>query len=406
MMIRKGIIILLTLFLSGCGIVQGQEMSKDYDFNEKHTYGITSEITASINLLGYDLTKAVDDETNLMVSPLSLSAALAILANGTAGTSQEEVLNLLNVEDSKELNDYFNQLMSDYDAVEKEDGKVVLANSCWLNKDFQAQEHFVEILKSDLNSDVYSVDFNKKSTSGDMNHWVDDKTEGLIKKIVDQTKNDDVAYLINALYFESQWINDFYEQGTKKKEFHLLDGSIEQVDMMYQNAHMYYAENENLQIVSKKYNYGEMVIVLPKDDFEDFFKNMSGETIEKLIDERTNEEVKLSLPKFKFDKDYDITEVIKVLGVKGVFNEAISDFSPMVTSDLPIVLSKAKQSVAIEVDEKGTKAAAVTALDVVATCAMPVDEPKVVVCDRPFMFMIKDHNGINMFHGVVYNPNN
>jgi len=263
------------------------------------------------NLFGINLFKEVlnaeEPEENVMISPLSVSLALAMTYNGADGDTKEAMektleLNGLTVD---EINENYKMLI---DALASVDPKVLMsiANSIWYKQTFKVEQDFIDINQNYFYAEVSPLDFNDPDAVTTINNWVGNKTNDKITEILDAIPADAVMYLINAIYFKGIWKYEFDESDTEEKPFYLSDGTTKDVPMMVQEGTFNYFSNDILQAVEMPYGAGNysMVILLPKygktpDDIIDL---LSNENWNKWLSEFYEaEKVHIHLPKFKFE---------------------------------------------------------------------------------------------------------
>lgn len=356
-----------------------------------------------------------DKNINQLVSPMSLTYALAMLQNGASGETRNQILDILNYKEPLD-NSVYNEVMNVFNYLETSTPNempkaiVKIGNALWLRKDLTPVQSFVDTLKSKYDADVYQSDFTSLETVDIMNKWVEDHTNGLLKKTFENFESSTVAVLVNTLYFKGNWKKEFSESMTTEMPFELNDGIKKDVDMMRNESYYPYIETESAQILSMDYYGGlRMLVYLPKENLNEFFSDSVGQSI-MLSGENAgfnSAKVAVYFPKFDFQSNNNLNEILKVMGMTLPFNEEKADFSEMIV-DLEgnVFINKIIQNTRIIVDETGTEAAAVTAVEMEATSAMPeVEEPIEFKCDHPFIIVIQDPlTGVNLFMGIVNDP--
>lgn len=370
------------------------------------------------NQTGFEVFKIIYDKNqnvNQLMSPISLSYALAMVQNGAAGETQSQILSTLNYDGSLD-NSAYNEVINIYNHMEassseENPGAILnIANSLWVREDLTPEQPFVDILKSDYDSEVYTADFTSAETVDSMNKWVEDKTRGLLKDTFKAFDPETVAALINTLYFKGNWSSEFAESATSKMPFELGDGSKVDVDMMKNMGYYPYRETDTAQIISMGY-HGDlhMLVYLPKEHLDAFFTDDLAQKIMLGIEEDEFESAKIDLyfPKFDFETNNNLKEILISMGMTLPFDRSNADFSKLVVApEGNVFINNIFQNARIIVDEKGTEAAAVTVIEMVAESALPEpDEPIEFKCDHPFILVIQDSiTGANLFMGVVNNP--
>ncbi|MBF6598084.1 MAG: serpin family protein [Fermentimonas sp.] len=353
--------------------------------------------------------ESADEDKSFMISPLSLSMALAMTMNGAEGetkSAMQETLNL-NGYTSDEINNYYKKLREALLATDPST-QLSIANSIWTNQNVVIKDEFVKKNREFFNSTIHSVNFSDSKTADLINSWASDNTNGLIKKVIETTKPEDLMYLLNAIYFKGIWISEFNKNNTHKKPFILEDGSTVNVDMMSQTDKFNYKYDENLQLVELPYGNGafSMLVLLPKEeknllDIAGTLSNSGYWT--KLKSGLQEHEVELYIPKFKTEYSKKLNNLLTNMGMGLAFTNN-ANFSGM--SDIPAKIDFVKQDTYISVDEVGTEAAAVTTVGMVIT-SMPSQPQKVVFnANKPFIYVIQENStGSILFMGIVKNFN-
>jgi serpin B len=421
-------ILVISLLLSSCSSTiqnESKVVTPEVDFEEKTFENVRREIStgAKENMLrsnqtGYKVFEIIytkDQNVNHLVSPISLAYALAMVQNGASGETQSQILDVLNYEETLN-NDDFNEVANVFNQMEESSNGerpnaiVKIANSLWVREDLKPIQVFVNSLKAKYDAKVYRSDFTSPKTVETMNKWVEDETSGLLKDTFKSFDPLTVAVLINTLYFKGNWRKEFNESSTSKMPFELKNGTKKDVDMMQTQDYFSYMTTDSAQILSMEYYGGlEMIVYLPKDTIESFFSDVQGQKVMINNDKSDMSSVKTEVyfPKFDFQANNDLKEILKTMGMVLPFEEEKSDFSEMI--DVPeanVFINNIFQNARIIVDEEGTEAAAVTVIEMEATSARPEpDKPIVFKCDRPFVLVIQDSiTGANLFMGVVNDP--
>lgn len=367
------------------------------------------EITADNMLTSIKLFDVISrDKENSMFSPLSLNMALGLIAEGAGGGSKTALDAYLGTDDYSGFADGYMQIVesqynykSDYDSGWK--NVFEIANSFWANKDLPFNEDYKSRLTEKFKAEVRNIDFgNKTNALGEINGWVNEKTHKMIPSIINDYDPDIAAVLINTIYFESAWVDEWWINEDVKQPFTLPDGTTKDIPLMRNGGDSYY-ENDNATAFSCRYRNGLRFIgILPKQTGDFTIESLDIPSL--LESESYDYDVAASMPRLEFESDFPLTETLRSFGLSEIFEEGRADFSGI--SSVPMYVSKVLQKTKLELDENGTKAAAVTAVLMNAECAMPIErEKKEVTLDRPFAFMIYDsaENQI-VFLGKVTNP--
>ena len=351
-------------------------------------------------------------DKNYMFSPLSVKMALALAANGAEGDTKNEILNTLGIKNLDEFNALSKDLIKRYS---KTDVLCLnIANSIWINKDKTKQNFsndFKSLATEYYNADVKTVD--NKNAAGDINAWVKDKTNGKIPQIIDNADNF-WAMLINAIYFKGAWENEFSTYLTKPDEFTNADGTKTQTDFMNKTSWIPYAETKSAKIIELPYKnrvdkFSDSGEYIGTDSFDDIDVSMylmladSGINTEQELHVAINGKsfertyTKLSMPKFKIEYSDRLNDTLKNIGIQTAFNTKTARFEKMFDSG-NMWFTDTIHKTFISVDEKGTEAAAVTAIGMAGASLPP--EPIELKFNKPFYFAIRDNtSGEILFMG-------
>lgn len=405
-------IVLLILLQTGCGTMtdeDGLAIASNVDYG-KDDY---QKINSANNELGFHLLSKVDSDEhgNIFISPTSLLMALSMVYNGADGKTKVEIAKALQAEgiDVEDLNKANASLMSMLHD-RSEDIELNVANSIWLNDYFHVQDHFKTNTEDYFNAMIQEVDIHDNKTPDTINDWVKKSTNGKIKAIVDSPLDQNiVSFLINAIYFNGNWTHEFKEELTENRPFYLEDGSVKDVPAMTLNEKLAYMENDYIQAVTLPYGEGEdmsMNVILPKENtsLEEVMSLLNNESWEVWKEEFTPQEGTIMMPKFQLEYETILNESLEKLGMKTAFQERTANFSKMIQEDESIWISQVKQKTFIDVNEKGTEAAAATSVEVKITSA-PIEKPFIMEVNRPFLILITDHSTDTiLFIGSIYNP--
>lgn len=232
----------------------------------------------------------------------------------------------------------------------------------------------------------------------------------MIDEIVEKPLSQDLlTYIINALYFNGTWTYEFDENATYDAPFFMTDGEKE-VPFMTLDEDFTYLETDEFQAIKLPYSEGEMnmQIFLPKEDesIDDLVEDMTTKTWDKWQSDFESEvEGRVLLPKFKLEYETILNEPLQQLGIEQAFQQGQANFSRMVDGTPPLHISEVKQKTAIEVDEKGTEAAAATSVAIEMMSTPIEDESFTMNINRPFLFAIYDEEIEHaIFLGVINEP--
>ena len=349
---------------------------------------------------------AEDKGENIFISPLSMLLALAMTYNGAlgeTGLAMGEALEFSGL-DLQELNSGFRDLTI---AIENADSDIdmSIANSIWLRDGFKPEEDFVERNKKYYSSEVEELDFSAPDAVATINGWISDATRGKIEKMLSEIPADVIMYLINAIYFKGNWTHEFDESLTVDEDFNLLDGSSKKVSMMVQRRDFMYFEGDNFS--SARLPYGQdkmaMYIILPDAGIgvDAVIESLDGDRWNKITGSFSEIEVNIHMPRFKMEYGIKLLNTaLSTLGM-GVAFSPEADFSGIAPD---IFISRVLHKAVIEVNEKGSEAAAATVVEMVES-AMPEVKTAEFIVDRPFFFVISDdRSGTVLFMGKVVEP--
>ena len=376
---------------------------QDKEFEPVYLTKSEQEIGQASNQFGFDVYHKIYEGKDMLISPLSLSLALSMAANGAEGTTAEEMLSTLGFagKEKADMNNYYRKMVT---ALLEADPKTTfeVANSIWADEKIGVKKSFTDVTKEFFASEVYPADFKTQATVNAINKWCSEKTHGKIPTIMSEPDPYLVMALINALYFKGEWSFEFNDK-TKKEDFSDLNGTKAKVDMMSAEEKLLYAEKDGYAMVRLPYGNGafSMDVILPPKgkDFGDAVKTFNAGTLSDLTYGLSNAIVNLKLPKFTFEYSTSLVSTLQALGMKQAFTPT-ADFSAMAEKSL--MISTVLQKTFIDVNEKGTEAAAVTFIGMVATSVGPAPEPRRVdfFADRPFLFMIRENStGAILFIG-------
>ena len=344
-------------------------------------------------------------DQNLLVSPVSVALALGLTAGGAKGETLAQFEKVLGRGLTlNEMNTFFKALTQKLEESDKVE--INVANSAWLRDNaITVNKDFLDFAEENFDADVYNEPFNNK-TAKKINDWVDDNTDGMIKKIIDEISPDTVMYLINALAFDAQWQREYTDTSDFFK-FINCAGEYETVTGMF-SKEARYIEDENTTGFIKNYKGGEygFAVFLPNEDvsINDYVADITGEKLMNMLSSAQTVSVDAKLPKFTFEYSANLNDTLKAMGLTDAFNSSTADLSGLGSSEKGnLYIGKVLHKTFIEVAEKGTKAAAVTAVQVDAESAyMEPENIKRVTVNRPFVFAIIDtETNVPLFMGTV-----
>lgn len=398
--------------LGSCGTGTDKEPndSNDDKTSDSNDY---KEMIQPNNELGFTLMGLVepDDNHNIFISPTSLLMALSMVYNGADGETKAEIASALQVEGIAidQLNEANASLLERLNK-NTDEMNIRVANSIWLNEMYEFQDTFRENNESFYQAKIEEIDVTNNESVHVMNNWIKNATNEKITEIVEAPLHSDlITILINAIYFKGNWKYAFSEELTEEKEFHLADGTTEMVPfMVMQEKELSYMENDQFQKVVLPYGKDEemrMHIFLPKEgnNLQEFRQTLTRPNWEKWDAEMRKEKGALLLPKFQLEYEVQLNEVLKTLGMNRAFGSE-ANFKKMIKGDTPVWIDTVKQKTFIDVNEKGTEAAAATSVQVV-TESFTDEVPFRMEVNRPFFIAIQDNvSEAILFMGEVAFP--
>ena len=348
-----------------------------------------------------DMLSAEASGKNIVFSPTSLNFALGMIAEGAKGETKEILDDYLGTNDfAAYAKDYLDKIKA-YNTEDESYGyqsKVKIADAVWVDKGLTLQEKFKNMVSDSFGAEVEAVDFSAAEKTCDViNSWCDKNTEGLIPKIItpDLINDNTGLCLTNSLYFESGWSGEPWNVSDTEESF----GKKEKTKYMTCTGDRYY-ENDKATAFGRDYANGLSFIGILPNDEGDF--NLEELDIGGLLKSNPEyDEVDCKMPKLNFETSTVLNDMLSSMGLDNLFSSN-SDFSGIADQNVNVdtILQKTK----LELDENGTKAAAVTAVTMECMSAAVENEPiiKTVELTRPFAFLIYDRsNDEILFIGKV-----
>jgi serpin B len=370
------------------------------------------ELAARGNTFGFKLFRKIisqEEDTNIFISPLSVSMALGMTLNGANGDTEEAMEHTLELTGltSEEINEGYRNLI-DFLLSLDPNVRFGIANSIWTKLGFPIQGEFLNVNRDYFDAEVRELDFGDPASVDIINGWVNEKTNGKIEKVLeDEIPPDMVMYLINALYFKGAWTTEFDPENTFDFPFYLSDGTTMKCKMMARaDSSALYLRSVDFQAVELPYGNGDysMIILLPNWDvsLDQLVAGLSDDNWSAWMASLTPTEVELFIPKFKIEYDLTMNDVLEALGMTIAFDPYRADFTGMNPCNC-LYLDFVQHNTFVEVNEEGTEAAAVTTVGIGYTGIGPTTP--VFMADRPFAFAIRDRcSGSILFMGKVARP--
>lgn len=355
---------------------------------------------------------------NLFFSPYSISLALAMTEAGARGQTQSEMDKALHFTlPQARLHPAFNALDQAINEAGKEDAsgsqgegfKLNIANSIWGQNGYPFQQNYLDLLAENYGAGLRLADFkaDPEGSRKTINGWVSEQTAQKIQDLIPQGAINELTRMVlaNAIYFKASWLYPFSDEATQEAPFHLLDGGSVNVPMMHNSAHLSYAGGEGWQALEIPYssqNFSMIVLLPDSGQFDSFEQSLDGKKVAEIIDSLQSTQVNVAFPKLKFEAEFALKDALSAMGMTTAFQPGQADFSGMADTN-ELYISSVIHKAFVAVDEKGTEAAAATAV-MVGAMAAPT-QPVNFTADRPFLFMIRENStGTILFLGRVVNP--
>ena len=344
----------------------------------------------------------LQDGENTLVSPLSVLSALGMTANGADGDTLAQMEATFGLT-TEEMNRYLYAYTHDLPQGEKY--KLSPANAIWFRdrEGLFFEEDFLQTNADWYDAGLYRAPFDD-STLKEINEWVETKTDGMIKDILDEIPRDAIMYLVNALAFDAEWETIYNESQIRDGIFTATDGKKQETELMYSEEYCYMDDGNATGFV--KY-YADrayaFVALLPNENvsLEEYAASLTGEHLDQLFAGSQNIMVNAAIPKFQCEFSTEMGEVLKSMGMTDAFNSSLAVFSRLGHSDQGnIYISRVLHKTYIAVDEKGTKAGAATVVEAQDEAAPLII--KSVRLDRPFVYMLIDcRDNLPVFIGAL-----
>ena len=365
---------------------------------------ITSE-----NSFAFDIFKKVMDNTadsvNFIISPLSISSALSMTLNGANGDTRDAMLTALRVNGltPEIINNSYKDLTKALLSVDKR-VLISIANSVWTKNNFVVKKPFSDILTQYYNAESKPFDVLDPLAPTQINSWIESKTNGLIKNMIDQLDPNTVMLLINAIYFKGKWNSQFDKDNTVQKSFYKPDGSTITVPMMKQTSDYKIYNGDGFTLAELAYGQGNFVldVILPADNngIKSLIPLITENNLSVWLNQMAKRKTELSFPRFKYGYKKELKDILSDMGMGLAFTDN-ADFSNI--SDLSTKISFVLHQANIETNEEGSEAAAATVVGI-STTSMP-SGPFVLNVDHSFLYIIRETttNSI-LFMGKVVDP--
>jgi len=438
------IIILITISPSFSNQLSARTLAADSQ-NDNFDSIVSGNNEFALNLYS----KIKESEGNVFISPYSISTAFAMVYSGARENTAKEIEDVLCFPKTgyEQVASGFGDLQKHLQTHQEAAGfQLNLANSLWLQKGYDFTPEFLELNKNYFDAGLSELDFaQSEHARKTINTWVEEHTKVKIKDLIPAGMIDNLTRVIltNAIYFKGNWVVPFKEENTKPADFNVTETKKVEVQMMYQKERYKYAKTEDLELLQIPYGLDElaslimeisknnprlnieelgyseaskltkeqmnelanlsMLILLPKsiNDLDIIEKQLNPAKLKSYIYQMKEQKVEVYLPKFKFSCDtIDLKEILMQMGMKDAFTSN-ADFSG-INGKKNLFISNVLHKTFVEVNEKGTEAAAASSLRMTLGSG-PI--PPIFRADRPFIFIIKDNKTQSiLFIGRLVNP--
>ena len=365
---------------------------------------ITSENTFALDIFR-KVVENSDESQNVIISPLSISSALSMTLNGANGVTRDAMLAALRMNGLTPdmINNSYRDLT---EALLNVDKRVLIsiANSVWTENNFVVKKPFTDILTQYYSAESKSFDIMDPLVPKQVNSWIESKTNGLIKNMIDQLDPTTVMLLINAIYFKGQWSSQFDKENTVQGPFYKPNGVTVQVPLMKQTSDFKLYKGEGFTMAEFPYGQANFVmdVILPDDrnGLNSVMSKINDASLKSWLNQMGETKTDLTFPRFKYGYKKELKDILTDMGM-GV---AFSDFADLSNiSDQVLKISFVLHQAFIETNEEGTEAAAATVVGIVNT-SMPA-APLVFNVDHSFLYIIRETttNSV-LFMGKVADP--
>jgi serpin B len=356
---------------------------------------------------------AAREPGNQFISPLSIETAFALTYPGARGQTASEMASAFGF--AADPAQAAAQTRAVLEAIQGGDAPVTIANAAWVERTFNLEAPYMSIVRDTLGGQIEALDFRTafEPARARINAWTAERTNNRIQNLlpIGSVRADTRLVLTNAVFFKADWADQFTAEGTRPGPFHLAGGGTSQAPLMNQRTHARYIEGEGFQGAELDYAGGQFAldVFLPRtpDGLAAFEAQLDGARLESLLTQLGSAPhalLALTLPKVTMESSYELGDAMQAVGVRTAFSGG-ADFSGISSAE-GLMISRVIHRTFLAIDEKGTEAAAATAI-VMPTAAMPRPEPEPILftADRPFLLVLRHKpSGEVLFIGRVVTP--
>jgi len=350
---------------------------------------------------------------NLLFSPYSISACLAMTYAGARGDTAAQMAQTLRFDTNElRLAASFGELQKQLNTEREKTGiELNIANGLWGQKDHRFLPPFLAIAKQSYGANLEQVDFRTHADTDrtEINDWVDQKTKGKITDLIQpgMLGPETRLVLVNAIYFKANWSREFDQHATIKAPFTVASNQKLEVPLMNLTAEFKYAEVDGLQLLELPYSGDDlsMVVLLPRepDGLSGVEDLLNTHALDRWLAQARKQKVAVFLPKFKLSAQFSLAKPLAEMGMTDAFSPN-ANFSGM-DGARDLFISAVIHKAFVDVNEKGTEAAAATGTVMRMSAVMMPRPTPVFRADHPFIFLIRDnHSGSILFLGRLVDP--
>jgi len=408
---KKMIFLLLALHLVACN--KSETAADNSQPNPAPVEGEQSDLEKSMIDFGFksflEINSTTEAGDNILISPLSIETALYMSLNAANDETLQEMLSTLECGTltTDDVNQHYSTFLSDIarDATEETYMKSAQA-ALWSKERILVHDPFKQKIQSFYGVELHEleeVDF----VAATINAWANDKTEGRIPEVIQEIEDDEILFLMNALYFLGDWAEPFLPEATRKEDFHLITGQTTEVDMMgHDKTFRHYRDDDleavDLMFADEKY---AMTLIQTEQDLDQFLLDNTVSQLSNFYIELVNKQFRegrivLNLPKFELSYKRNISDDLKALGMPRAFIESEAQFYDLGTAGGHIYMSRVLHDTYLKIDEKGAEGAAVTTVVFAAESLPPT-----FTFDKPFLIVLRHvETGVPVFIGKMMDP--
>lgn len=371
--------------------------------------GYSQNIIESNNKFSFDIYKKIKTNENFIFSPASITSAMGMTYAGSKGNTLAEISKVFHFNPSLDEFHKDFRFLTQFNTIKTSNLEFHSANSIWIDKSLRIKDEYMDINKKFYSGSAFLEDFVNKPdiARNHINKWVEKQTNN---KITNLLKPSSIAsstrlVLVNAIYFKGPWDKAFNEKNNTKEDFQIERRTFEEKTFMNTQVNSWYYQDKYAEIIDIPYSDKRysLMIILPK-------KYRRMKCVEKKLcynyyinytKQKQKKKINLSIPKFEIESDFDLNETLIKMGIKDAFNST-ADFSGISESE-KLYISKVLHKAKISIDEKGTEAAAATAVVMRKTSILA--ETVDFKANRPFIYILRNNQTNSIyFMGKVVNP--